>query len=179
MFYDWKAALGNNSFQGTIPHELGRLFKLHILYLFENKFSGAIPTNLSRCSNLEDLRLSFNNLAGSIPKEMSLLLKLSHLEISKNKLTGGIPSFLGNTSMVWFAAAVNPFGGSILDTLGHWKSLTTFHSGGCNLYERIPRCIFNLTLLVNLSLTENHLTSSLPSEIGTQILSSFGYGVTN
>ncbi|GKF82691.1 leucine-rich repeat protein [Tanacetum coccineum] len=67
-----------------------------------------------------------------------------------------------------FSCVENPLGGSIPDTLGLWKSLTTFYSGGCNLYGSIPRSIFNLSLLVNLSLAENHLTGSLPSEIGNE-----------
>nr|GEV01806.1 ribonuclease H-like domain, reverse transcriptase, RNA-dependent DNA polymerase [Tanacetum cinerariifolium] len=82
--------------------------------------------------------------------------------------SGGIPSFLGNiTSMEVFSCVENPLGGSIPDTLGLWKSLTTFYSGGCNLYGSIPRSIFNLSLLVNLSLAENHLTASLPQKLQT------------
>ncbi|GJR60226.1 kinase-like domain-containing protein [Tanacetum coccineum] len=101
---------------------------------------------------------------------MSLLSKLSRLVIQDNNLTGGIPTFLGNiTSMEVFTARRNPFGGSIPDTLGVWKSLTVFYSGDCNLYGRIPHSIFNLSLLVNFSLAENHLSGSLPSEIGSQL----------
>ncbi|GKA69550.1 kinase-like domain-containing protein [Tanacetum coccineum] len=168
--------LPNNSFQGTIPHELGRLSALRILYLNRNKFSGVIPANLSCCSNLEELWLARNNLAGSIPKELSLLSKLAILVIEFNKLTGGIPPLLGNiTSMELFSVLRNPLGGSIPATLGHWKSLwdhwknrLSIYSGECNLYGSIPHSIFNLSLLVNLSLAENNLTSSLPSEIGNQ-----------
>ncbi|GJS64101.1 leucine-rich repeat protein [Tanacetum coccineum] len=163
-------SLLNNSFQGTIPHELGRLSRLHILYLDENKFNGVIPTNLSRCSNLQDLWLAKNKLVGSIPKEMSLLSKLVGLVIHENKLTGGISPFLGNiTSMERFSAVENPLGGSIPDTLGLWKSLTEFDCGGCNLYGRIPHSVFNLSLLVDFSLPVNHLTGSLPSEIGVML----------
>ncbi|GKG28714.1 leucine-rich repeat protein, partial [Tanacetum coccineum] len=68
-----------------------------------------------------------------------------------------------------FAAADNPFGGRIPDTLGLWKSLTRFYSGGCNLYGSIPHSIFNLSLLVNFSVAVNHLTGSIPSEIGNQL----------
>ncbi|GJV96790.1 kinase-like domain-containing protein [Tanacetum coccineum] len=162
--------LSNNSFQGTIPHELGRLSRLRILYLDDNNFNGVIPTNLSGCSNLEDLWLAKNKLAGSIPKEMSLLSKLTRLEIHNNYLTGGIPPFLGNiTSMEVFSARRNPLGGNIPDTLGLWKSLRGFHSGVCNLYGSIPDSIFNLSHLVNLSLPNNHLTGTLPSEIGNQL----------
>ncbi|GJX62009.1 kinase-like domain-containing protein [Tanacetum coccineum] len=132
--------------------------------------SGVIPTNLSGCSNLELLYLNLNELTGSIPKGMSLLPKLTTLLINDNKLTGGIPPFMGNiTSMEMFSANMNPLGGSIPDTLGLWKSLTAFYSGGCNLYGSIPHSIFNLSLLVNLTLADNHLTGSLPSEIGSQL----------
>ncbi|GKD77027.1 leucine-rich repeat protein, partial [Tanacetum coccineum] len=159
--------VGNLSFQGTIPHELGRLSRLRRLYLYINKFSGVIPTNLSRCSNLEVLSISQNKLAGSIPKEMSLLSKLSLLSVHTNKLTGGIPPSLGNiTSIEMFFAGRNPFGGTILDTLGLWKSLTEFHCHDCNLYGSIPRSIFNISLLVEFSLAVNHLTGRIPSDIG-------------
>ncbi|GKB33940.1 leucine-rich repeat protein [Tanacetum coccineum] len=123
-------------FQGTIPHELGRLSRLRRLYLDVNRFSGVIPTNLSRCSNLEDL------LA--------------------NNYTGGIPPFLGNiTLMKFFSASGNPFGGSIPNTLGLWKSLTTFYCYDCNLYGSIPRSIFNLSL----QLRDNELKGVLPPSI--------------
>ncbi|GJW29345.1 urease isoform X1, partial [Tanacetum coccineum] len=129
--------LTNNSFQGTIPHELGRLSRLHRLHLIANKFSGVIPTNLSGCFNLEQLVL------------------------------GGIPPFLGNiTSMERFGAVWNSIGGSIPDTLGLWKSLTVFYCHDCNLYGSIHHSIFNLSLIVIVSLSNNNLTSSLPSEIG-------------
>ncbi|PWA70945.1 leucine-rich repeat protein [Artemisia annua] len=163
-------SLANNSLQGTIPHELVRLSRLRRLYLLVNKFSGVIPANLSGCSNLEDLWLARNKLVGRIPKEVSLLSKLVGLGIYENKLTGGIPPFLGNiTSMEVFSAFGNPFGGRIPDTLGLWKSLTVFASGGCNFSGSIPPSIFNLSLLVNLTLAENHLTGSLPSEIGNKL----------
>ncbi|GKA94177.1 kinase-like domain-containing protein [Tanacetum coccineum] len=75
---------------------------------------------------------------------------------------------MGNiTSMEVFSANRNPLGGSIPDTLGLWKSLTAFYSGGCILYGSIPHSIFNLSLLVNLTLADNHLTGSLPSKIGS------------
>ncbi|GKF89658.1 kinase-like domain-containing protein, partial [Tanacetum coccineum] len=73
------------------------------------------------------------------------------------------------SNMEVFTARRNPFGGSIPDTLGVWKSLTVFYSGDSNLYGRIPHSIFNLSLLVNFSLAENHLSGSLPSEIGSQL----------
>ncbi|GJU85407.1 kinase-like domain-containing protein, partial [Tanacetum coccineum] len=162
--------LGINNFQGIIPDELGRLSRLHFLYLDNNNFSGVLPMNLSGFSNLKELWLARNNLVGSIPKEMSLLSKLARFSIAYNKITGGIPPFLGNiTSMEVFSATMNPFGGTIPDALGLWKNLTVFYCHDCNLYGSIPHSIFNLSILVNISLSENQLRGSLPSEIGNQL----------
>ncbi|GJZ54691.1 leucine-rich repeat protein [Tanacetum coccineum] len=105
-------SIRNNSFQGAIPHELGRLSRLRHLYLNRNNFiGGPFQYNYVSCFNLEVFQLLEIKLGGSIPKEMSLFSKLTSLEISKNKLTGGIPSFLGNiTSMEVFSCVENPYG---------------------------------------------------------------------
>ncbi|GJZ44439.1 kinase-like domain-containing protein [Tanacetum coccineum] len=93
---------------------------------------------------------------------MSLLSKLDDLVIENNKLTG------------------NQFGGRHSHILVLEK-LAGIDSGACNLYGSIPHFIFNLSLLVNLSIAVNHLTGSLPSEIGNQLpnlenLQTFGNG---
>ncbi|PWA65103.1 protein kinase-like domain-containing protein [Artemisia annua] len=163
-------SLLNNSFQGTIPHELSRLSRLRRLLLQSNKLNGSIPTNLSSCSELRVLDLAYNELVGSIHKEISFLSKLTFVAVHNNKLTGGIPPSLGNiTSLEIFSAKENPFGGSIPDTIGRWKSLKEFHTGGCNLNGTIPHSIYNLSLLTNVSLSENELTGSLPIEIGVML----------
>ncbi|XP_023752958.1 receptor kinase-like protein Xa21 isoform X1 [Lactuca sativa] len=162
-------SIANNSFQGTIPHELGRLYRLRVLDLGHNKFNGVIPSNLSGCSKLERLGLNENKLVGSIPKEMSFLSKLTFIAVHDNKLTGGIPSVLGNISIESFSASDNPLGGSIPDTISHWKSLTEFYIGGCNLNGTIPHSIFNHSLLTHFSIASNHLTGSLPSALGAML----------
>ncbi|KAI7737338.1 hypothetical protein M8C21_028801 [Ambrosia artemisiifolia] len=149
--------LSNNSFEGPIPHELGRLSRLRFLYLDQNKLSGVIPTNLSGCSSLEELQLGNNNF----------LSKLTLFAVDDNNLTGGIPPFLGNiTSMKLLSVALNPLGGNIPDTLGNLKSLTEFYSAGCNVSGTIPNSIYNNSLLTVLSMSDNQLSSSLPSDIG-------------
>nr|GEV16993.1 protein kinase-like domain-containing protein [Tanacetum cinerariifolium] len=105
------------------------------------------------------LRVFSNGLEGTLSPHVG---NLSFLR--------GIPPFLGNiTSMEGFSAHSNPFGGRIPDTLGLWKSLTAFGAGDCNLYGSIPHSMFNLSLLVQVSLAENNLTGRLPLEIGNQL----------
>ncbi|GKD71732.1 leucine-rich repeat protein [Tanacetum coccineum] len=66
----------------------------------------------------------------------ALFLESPGLEVDTNKLTGGIPPFLANiTTMVTFSAKENPFGRSIPDTLGRWRSLSQFGSGDCSLSD--------------------------------------------
>ncbi|GJX18155.1 kinase-like domain-containing protein [Tanacetum coccineum] len=44
-----------------------------------------------------------------------------------------------------------------------------FYCYDCHLYGSIPRSIFNLSLLVNFLIAVNHLSGSLPLEIGNQL----------
>ncbi|GKC35759.1 retrotransposon protein, putative, ty1-copia subclass, partial [Tanacetum coccineum] len=70
---------------------------------------------------------------------------------------------------VTFIAKRNPLGGSIPDTLGNWKNLKELYVSVCNLNGTVPRSIYNLTLLTNLSMPDNQLTGSLPPSIGAML----------
>ncbi|GJY17985.1 kinase-like domain-containing protein [Tanacetum coccineum] len=92
----------------------GNLSFLRMLYLGFNSFQGTIPRELGRLSRLRYLILYHNKLSGVIPKEISFLSKLNILQICGNKLVGGIPPCMGNiTSLEVFSAGGNPLGGSI------------------------------------------------------------------
>ncbi|URE29171.1 NSP-interacting kinase [Musa troglodytarum] len=47
--------LQNNNISGSIPPEIGKLFRLHTLDLSNNEFSGAIPTSLGNLRGLQYL----------------------------------------------------------------------------------------------------------------------------
>ncbi|XP_071738689.1 uncharacterized protein [Rutidosis leptorrhynchoides] len=183
--------LGNNSFQKTVPHELGRLFRLRFIDLEINKFNGFIPTNLSGCWNLETLVLGSNELVGSIPKEIGLLSKLTVFVMQENRLTGGIPPFLGNiTSLEMLSLAGNPLGGSIpgnnllgsvetdemkfIDSLNNCSKLESLSLYNCNFKGALPMSIGNLSdQLSYLDLSGNKLLENLSLSIG-QILDAIG-----
>nr|GEU91542.1 leucine-rich repeat protein [Tanacetum cinerariifolium] len=144
--------LDSQVLEGSLSPHVGDLSFLLALYLPNNSFQGTIPHEL-------ELWLGGNKLAGSITKEMSLLSKLAFLVIEKNKLTGGIPPFLGNiTSMKVFSATSNPLGGSIPDTLGHWKSLALRDN---ELTRALPPALSKCSELVFLAMSSNSFSGKL------------------
>ncbi|KAL8055982.1 hypothetical protein ABFX02_04G090200 [Erythranthe guttata] len=84
--------LANNSFNGTIPVEIGQLKFIITLSLSGNNFSGTIPQTLSNLANLEFLDLSKNNLTGEIPSSLQNLNFLSFFSVAYNNLRGMIPT---------------------------------------------------------------------------------------
>ncbi|XP_074368186.1 receptor-like protein 2 [Apium graveolens] len=80
----------NNSFNGNIPAEIGRLKLLHVLDLSMNKFTGKIPDQISALTNLERLDLSDNHLSGKIPSSLKALNFLSWFSAANNNFTGKI-----------------------------------------------------------------------------------------
>lgn len=84
--------LGNNSFNGTIPLEIGQLKFIIALDLCGNDFSGEIPDSFSNLTNLEKLDISRNHLSGEIPASLQNLNFLSSLSVADNNLEGPIPT---------------------------------------------------------------------------------------
>ncbi|KAM2468272.1 hypothetical protein FF1_009962 [Malus domestica] len=81
-----------NSFNGSIPEEVGKLISLYALNLSSNALTGAIPSSVGNLHHLESIDLSDNKLSGTIPSELSTLNFLSFLDLSSNQLVGKIPT---------------------------------------------------------------------------------------
>ncbi|MFS7956908.1 putative non-specific serine/threonine protein kinase [Helianthus anomalus] len=68
-----------------------------------------------------------------------------------------------------FSVTRNPLGGSIPDTLGQWNNLREFHSSGCGLSGTIPYFLYNISLLINITLAYSNFTGSLPPTMGAML----------
>eukprot|EP00540_Astrosyne_radiata_P001373 CAMPEP_0116833540 /NCGR_PEP_ID=MMETSP0418-20121206/6492_1 /TAXON_ID=1158023 /ORGANISM="Astrosyne radiata, Strain 13vi08-1A" /LENGTH=311 /DNA_ID=CAMNT_0004462999 /DNA_START=224 /DNA_END=1159 /DNA_ORIENTATION=+ len=80
-----------NNLKGTIPHEIGHLTKLQVLYLARNHLRGTIPTEIGKLSELTYLGLQHNRLSGTVPSQfLGNMRNLKSIYLEKNDLTGTI-----------------------------------------------------------------------------------------
>ncbi|XP_074320373.1 receptor-like protein EIX1 [Silene latifolia] len=190
--------LSNNSLQGPIPPTLSTSSSLQILDLGENKLVGSIP---SHYPSLEMLLLRGNQFVGAIPPILCSLSKLQFLDLAHNNLTGSIPPCFGHLISMKSSSpqhhnvfyADNPFyagppiaAGEPSDSFTEPRedSTTVVLKGAelqytttlkfvvnldlsCNaLTGSIPEEMTNLSSLIGLNLSNNHLTGNIPKKIG-------------
>uniref|UniRef100_A0A0E0Q1Z1 non-specific serine/threonine protein kinase n=1 Tax=Oryza rufipogon TaxID=4529 RepID=A0A0E0Q1Z1_ORYRU len=84
--------LGNNSFTGVIPPEIGQLKMLDGFNVSFNRLSGEIPQQICNLTNLQLLDLSSNQLTGELPAALTDLHFLSKFNVSNNELEGPVPT---------------------------------------------------------------------------------------
>ena len=117
--------MGPNNLRGILPSELGNLWSLRILSLYENEgLAGPIPPEFGTLEQLRWIRLSNNSLTGPIPPELGNLERLRWLNLSGNSLTGGIPPVLGTLERLWWLIlSGNSLTGGIPPVLGTLEQL--------------------------------------------------------
>ncbi|KAL2339450.1 hypothetical protein Fmac_007390 [Flemingia macrophylla] len=84
--------VSNNSLEGVLPSEIGRMSELKLLNLARNGFSGQLPNELNKLTYLEYLDLSNNKFTGNIPDKLSSSLTV--FNVSNNDLSGRVPENL-------------------------------------------------------------------------------------
>ncbi|KAL2993618.1 hypothetical protein AAZX31_10G122500 [Glycine max] len=153
--------LNNNSIHGGFPSSLRNLKHLLILDLGENHLSGIIPSWIGNISSsMQILRLRQNKFSGKIPSQLCQLSALQILDLSNNDLMGSIPDCIGNlTGMILGKnSVIQPSNGT---TYSEWyeQEVRQIMKGTELEYTR------NLRLLVNMDLSNNNLSGSIPEEI--------------
>ncbi|KAK7300539.1 hypothetical protein RJT34_11385 [Clitoria ternatea] len=163
-------SLDYNRFGGVLPDFIGNLSThLSSLYMGSNQISGMIPEGIGQLIGLTDFILADNFLEGTIPVSIGNLKNLVRLVLQQNKLSGNIPSVIGNlTVLSELYLHTNKLEGSIPFTLRYCTRMQSFGVALNNLSGDIPNQTFgHLKGLINLDLSTNSLTGSIPSEFGT------------
>jgi Leucine-rich repeat (LRR) protein len=183
---------GSNNFSGSLPSELGNLFKLEELYIDSSGLSGALPSsfaNLTRMKilwasdnnftgqipdyigswNLTDLRLQGTSFQGPLPATLSNLVQLTNLRIGD--IASGISSslaFISSMTSLNTLILRNCMISNSLESIDFSKyaSLTLLDFSFNNITGPIPQALLNLNSLNYLFLGNNSLTGKLPTSIG-------------
>ncbi|XP_078159181.1 receptor kinase-like protein Xa21 [Carex rostrata] len=152
---------------GTIPLEIGDLFKLELLDLGNNMISGQIPSTLANLTQMTKLGLDSNVLEGSIPPELSSMKFLEILKFSNNKLVGEIPKeIMGLSSLsISLDLSHNYLTGILPPEIGNLKNLQSIHLSNNKLLGEIPSTIDGCQELESLYLDSNLFQGTIPTSL--------------
>ncbi|WVY92122.1 hypothetical protein V8G54_037636 [Vigna mungo] len=161
--------LDGNGFGGVVPGLIGNFSTyLTTLSMGLNRISGIIPEEIGQLIGLIDFTMEDNYLERTIPDSIGRLKNLVRLGLQENKLSGNIPSAIGNlTILSELYLHSNSFVGGIPLSLKYFTRMQRFSVSTNNLNGYIPNQTFgNLEGLVELDLSYNSFTGSIPSEFG-------------
>ncbi|KAL8520866.1 hypothetical protein ACS0TY_011428 [Phlomoides rotata] len=160
-----------NSIHGTISNAIENLTSLSSLDLSNNKLSGRIPRENTKLCRIRDLSLSFNELQGEISDsfgDMSecFLGSLESLHLRSNNLSGHLTSQFGEFKNLRFLVlGNNSLSGAIPVSIGKLSSLKQLYIEDNKLDGVVTESHFtNLTKLVTLSASKNHLILNVSSD---------------
>ncbi|KAJ4807412.1 Leucine-rich receptor-like protein kinase family protein [Rhynchospora pubera] len=155
-------------FNGTIPEEVGNLFRLELLDLSGNFITGKIPSNFANLTKLEHLDLNDNSLEGSIPLELTNMQALVFLNLSNNMLTGKIPKEI---MVLPLSIILDLSHNHLIDFLpleiGKLKNLQSIRLSNNKLLGEIPNTINGCQVLQSLLLDSNMFEGVIPSSLSS------------
>ncbi|CAH8847844.1 unnamed protein product [Trichobilharzia szidati] len=135
------------------------------LFLYGNKLT-ALPSSISHLTNLRRLLLQQNWLtAAGIPNEITKLTNLEQLDLRYNRLDGPLPTCIcGLCNLEHLLLTYNKLT-HIVDEIKYLKHLSVLVVSRNLIRQDLPSSIGELTKLVKLDLSFNHITF-LPDSIG-------------
>ncbi|CAM8947004.1 unnamed protein product [Rhodiola kirilowii] len=145
-------------------YSLAKLQFLSVLLLDRNNLSLLDPQVFAKFSHLVTLSLYLCELEGTFPAQIFQLQTLQELCLASNPhLLGNLPQFLGNNSLRGLILHDTNFTGTIPESVGELKMLSSLDLDECNFHGLIPEQLWNLKNLVYINLSDNRLNGSVQS----------------
>ncbi|KAM2587864.1 hypothetical protein EV1_045374 [Malus domestica] len=155
------------NFSSELPSSIGNLHSLNYFDISGCGFYSHVPSSFGNLTQLSFLGMySFYNVsAGPFLVHDSLscfgkLTKLNYLDFSSNNLSGNFPCFVANlTQLAYLDLGDNAITGEIPSWLGLELTLLTCLNLGFNEFQgAIPKSLFHLKNLEQISVTDNNLS---------------------
>ncbi|KAL0701362.1 hypothetical protein Bca4012_057484 [Brassica carinata] len=158
---------GINALSGPIPKEIGLLRDLKSLAVGSNNFSGSIPAEIGSCTKLQQIYIDSSGLSGKIPSSFANLVELQVVWMMDLEVTGRIPDFIGNwTKLVSLRILGTGLSGPIPSSFSNLASLTELRLGDISSGSSSLEFIKNMKSLSILVLRNSNLEGTIPSNIG-------------
>ncbi|XP_047949616.1 receptor-like protein EIX2 [Salvia hispanica] len=155
------------NFFGSIPPQLGNLTNLRTLDLSWNDFGGIpIPEFIGSMKQLQDLSLSVCNFSGSIPPQFGNLTNLRTLDLSQNSLSSISPFMFGSVFGSLETLHLSDIFTGLMPSLRVFPSLIELDLSENNFTGSVPLSIGQLSKLQLLDLSHNSLEGIVPPSIG-------------
>lgn len=184
--------LWENNMKGLLPEEVKYLSGLTLLHMADNHLNGVIPPGVAELKKLELLALQGNDLEGALPPGIGALPVLADFYIDGNKLSGEIPADILN-NVHWntwksgnFCRQQSGYGFTNCEDADDVEAmekeilLALYRSTNGDSWLRkwdlgkpvtewegvVTEVIDGKNRVRELNLWDNHLTGTLPGEIG-------------
>jgi len=157
----------NPKLTGWIPVSFSHLSKLRQLGLYNNNLSGVLPDIFEHTKSLKFINLESNDIYGSIPPEIAHLKSLETLVLNNNRFEGIVPfAQLASTGVKYLGLSHNRFAGRIERTIHEVETLEYLYLDNNQMRGPVPPHIGNLNHLKSIDLGNNAFTGALPMSIG-------------